>query len=110
VNRDQLARLLEIAKSLAMFEGLQPPDLITVKIDKKIPHGNTVTEGLVVDEYTNILYIEDTTIDNLVYRILAGIFYLSIWNTYMAKSPGKACELARKHFFKTLIRITGGSR
>lgn len=110
MSREQIANILEVARSATVVEGLKPPDVVVILVDKLAPKENVLSEGLSVDETRNIIFVEKSTIDNLVYRILAGVFYLALWETFMIRSPQRACELARKYFFKALIRVAGGSR
>ncbi|MEZ0345053.1 MAG: hypothetical protein ABWK01_00650 [Infirmifilum sp.] len=101
-----VGRVLDLARRAALLEGLQPPDPTVIIVDKLNPSYNVVSEGLAIEESSDTVIVEKSTVDNMVYRVLAGVFYLAIWNTYMAKTPEKAFELARKYLFTVLVRLT----
>lgn len=103
------SRIVEVAESIASQEGLSPPNTLVVVVDRLYKPKLGFIEGLDVDPASNTLIVEKSTLDNMVYRILAGVFYLSYWNTFGVSDSTRAKELARKHFFKVLIALSKGS-
>ncbi|QOJ78196.1 hypothetical protein IG193_05285 [Infirmifilum lucidum] len=104
-NKRLVARTLEIAESLASLEGLSPPDVTVVVVDNIYKPRLRLMDGLDVDLVGNTILIEKSTPDNILYRVLVGVFFLSYWHTFKASNPAMAQELARKHFFKALVAL-----
>lgn len=102
-------RALELAEAAVVAEGLDPPHVTVVLVDKIEKARLPVVDGVDVNEEADVVVVEKSTLDNILFRLLAGVFYLSMWNMFHVKAPEKARELARKHFFKCFVLLLGSN-
>jgi len=107
-----LSHALKMAEQITIEEGLEVPNIYTIvllKNENLVREKLLVDEGVYVDIVSEIVYIAPGTIDNIIYRFLAGYFLLATYKTFEKLDRHRALLLARKHFFKVFVYSVGES-
>lgn len=90
------------------LEGLEAPDIGRIfLVAKPVQDENWVYiyEGVYVNLESESIAIVKSTYDNDIFRMLVGVFALSLYKTYGTLLIDTAAKLARKYFFKTIVSV-----
>jgi len=101
-----LSRALRQAEQISAREGLESPRIHAVVVigdDDFAREKLRVDEGIYVDIVSESIFIAPGTLDNIVYRLLAGYFALALLNTFNKLDKERALLLARRYFFKVFV-------
>ncbi|MHB9303005.1 hypothetical protein [Thermofilum pendens] len=107
MDAETVREVLLLAESLAAREGLVAPSVGQVVVSGEPPGSGMVKvyEGVWVDLVSESIYVEEGTLDNVVFRLLVGYFALSVYKSFGKIHWEVARDLARKHFFTVLVKL-----
>ena len=101
-----LSRALRQAEQISLREGLESPRIHAVVVignDEPAREKLRVDDGIYVDIVSDSIFIAPGTLDNIIYRLLAGYFALALLNTFNKLDRERALLLARKYFFSVFV-------
>ncbi len=103
-----MERIVSTILRFVQLEELETPDIGRIfLVEKPVLDKNWVYvyEGVYVNLESESIAIVKSTYDNDIFRILVGVFVLSLYKTYGTLLIDTAVKLARKYFFKTIVSV-----